>query len=312
MFKWPGGPSPRAEEHELADFVELVAWREGRMSAVELTRCLGRLDETDYTDGVPEEDELDAAVVPVFAELERRSEACPGGYPFRLDDSGQTARFIADGAGNVGHAIYAYLLLATRLNMNVDRIHGGIDGAALFEEVAAASAKCYLGERSKSIVFGAAAQDVAFDAKIEDLCRRIGEGDGFFNRDRGRRRQRDGKLDVVAWTPFSDRTPGKVLVFGQCKTGTHYRDHLAQLQPDAFCSKWFRSQPAVKPVRAFFVAEALPRSRWRDIAVDAGLLFDRCRIVDFVDGTDAQILAKVQAWTAAAAATTEISAVSAT
>lgn len=194
----------------------------------------------------------------------------------------------------------------------VDRIHGGIDGAALFEEVAAASAKCYLGERSKSIVFGAAAQDVAFDAKIEDLCRRIGEGDGFFNRDRGRRRQRDGKLDVVAWTPFSDRTPGKVLVFGQCKTGTHYRDHLAQLQPDAFCSKWFRSQPAVKPVRAFFVAEALPRSRWRDIAVDAGLLFDRCRIVDFVDGTNAQVLAKVQAWTAAAAATTEISAVSAT
>ena len=295
----------------MADFVELVAWREGRMSAVELTRCLGRLDEADYTKGVPEEDDLDPVVESVFEELERRSEACASEYPFHISDSGQTARFVANGDGSVRRMIYAYMLLATRLNMNADRMQAGIDGTEIFEELAAESARCYLGRRSESLVFGTAARDLGFDAKVNDLCMRIGEGDGFFDRGSARHRQKDGKLDVVAWTPFSDGKPSKLLVFGQCKTGTHYRDHLAQLQPDAFCSKWFRSQPAVKPVRAFFVTEALPRSRWRDTAIDAGLLFDRCRIVDFIDDASADVLAKVEAWTAAAAVTAELSTLSA-
>ena len=57
MFKWPGEPSPSDEEHDLADYVELVAWRDGSMSAVALTRFLGRREAPDYSDGVPEEDE---------------------------------------------------------------------------------------------------------------------------------------------------------------------------------------------------------------------------------------------------------------
>ena len=300
MFKWPGGPSPKADVHEFADFVELVTWRDGRMSAVELTKYINRLDETDYTDGVQEEDELGPRVEAVFSELERRAEACVHGYPFSIGNGGQSAQFIGDDTGKAPHAIYAFLLLATRLNMNTDRVHDGIDGTAVFEELAAESARIYLGTRSKSVVFGTAVQGVGFEAKVNDLCARIGEGDGFSNRGGDGRGQKDGKLDVVAWTPFSDGLPGKLLVFGQCKTGTHYRDQLAQLQPDAFCNKWFLSQPALSPVRAFFVSEALPRSQWRNNAVDAGLLFDRCRIVDFINGASDGVLDKVRRWTAAA------------
>lgn len=306
MFKWPEDPSPRADAHELADFVELATWRNGRMSAVDLTKYLGRLDEPDYTNGVPENDDLDAVAVAVFAELERRSEACGEGYPFHIGDSGQTARFTRDGDGVVQHAIYSFLLLATRLNMSTGRIHGGIDGTALFEELAAESARCYLGGRSMSLVFGTAAQGVGFKEKVNELCTRIREGGGFYDHGWGGGSQKDGKLDIVAWTPFSDGMPSKLLVFGQCKTGTHYKDHLAQLQPDAFCKKWFQSQPTVTPMRAFFVTEALPRSQWRDVAVDAGLLFDRCRIVDFSDAMSADVVAKLQAWTDAAAAAVEL------
>lgn len=32
MFKWPGLPSPRAPAHEVADFAELVCWRDGGTS----------------------------------------------------------------------------------------------------------------------------------------------------------------------------------------------------------------------------------------------------------------------------------------
>lgn len=303
MFKWPGSPSAKADDHEWADFVELVSWRDGRMSAVDLTRHIGRLDEADYSDGgvqEQEEESVDILAEDVFAELERRAKVCAHGYPFSIGNDGQSARFIGDGVGDAQHATYAFLLLATRLNMTADRVHGEIDGTALFEEMAAESARSYLGARSKSVVFGTAAQDAGFKEKVEDICTRIGEGDGFNDRGGDGRRQKDGKLDVVAWTPFSDGLPGKLIVFGQCKTGTHFKDQLAQLQPDAFCRKWFLSQPALLPVRAFFVSEALPRSRWRNTAVDAGLLFDRCRIVDFINGASDEVLDKVRAWTAAA------------
>ena len=273
------------------------------MSAVELTRSLNRLDEADYSEGVPEEDEVDSRVETVFEELERREEACGGGYPFSVGNIGQTVWSKKSGGEDKQHTIYRYLLLATRLNMKDNRLHSGLDGTLIFEELAAESARCYLGERSVSLVFGTAAHGNGFAAKVNDLCERLGEGKGFSRPSSdGRLMQQDGKLDVVAWTPFSDRQLGKLIMFGQCKTGTHYKNLLTQLQPDSFCKKWFRSQPTVLPTRTFFVAEALPRSGWRNMVFDAGLLFDRCRIVDFSDTASTDVLTKVQVWTDAAAA----------
>lgn len=297
-----------AESHEIADFVELVTWRDGRMSAEELKKRLGQLDDVDYTTGVPEEEEIDRVVEVVFEELECRREACAGRYPFHVDGVRQVIRVAVETGCGSHHILYAYMLLATRLNMTAARKHAGIDGSELFEELSAEAVRCYLGERSKSLVFGTAAHGRGFEAKVNDLCVRSGEGDGFCDHVSTGRRKKDGKLDVVAWTPFSDGKSSKLLIFGQCKTGTHYKDQLPQLQPDVFCSKWFRSQPAVLPVRAFFVTEALPRSLWRDKAMDAGLLFDRCRIVDFV-GRDVsgEVVARVEAWTAEAAVSAELS-----
>lgn len=294
----PFTPSATAK-HELADFVELVSWREGTISVVALNQLLSRLDEPDYSTGVPEgDDEIDDSVEGAFSEIERRIEACAGAYPFVVENEGQSVRFNANG-NNGRHTIYLFLLLATRLNMNEQRRHGGLDGTKLFEEIGEQSAKSYLGTRAEGLVFGTAVGAGNFQKKVDELCRRLGEGDGFTQRSSGR--PQDGKLDVVAWIPFSDCMPGKLILFGQCKTGTHYKRHLTQLQPDAFCNKWFRSQPALRPTRAFFVAEALSPPKWRDHAVDAGLLFDRCRIVDFSEPMDANVLARVRTWTSEAA-----------
>ena len=308
MFKWPGEPSPSSEKHELADYVELIAWRNDSMSAVELTRFLGRREDPDYSDGVPEEDEVDADAEDAFVEIERRHEVCADGYPFVLDDSGTIVRRQGHigGEENARHAIYKYLLLATRLDMKHDRLHGGHDGTRLLEELAAESARSYLGSRSKSMVFGTDASASSFRNRVNELCRRIGEGGCFRDRDNTASRQQDGKLNVVAWTPFSDRLPGQLIMFGQCKTGTHYKNQLAQLQPDAFCNKWLLENPAVTPTRAFFISEALPRSGWRDSAVDAGVLFDRCRIVDFAHDASADLLARIRGWTEAAAIATDL------
>ena len=302
MFKWPGAPSARPREYELADYMELICWRDKVMSATSLSKLLGRLDENDYSDGVPEEEEASQIVEDAYCEIERRCEACRGGYPFVIGNKGYTLH-ASKCVGNRKHVIYKYMLLATRLNMKSNRCHAGMNGAFLFEKLAAEAAREYFGARAESLVFGTAS-DARFCEKVNDLCRRIREGDGFENCDEAAPTAQDGKLDVVVWKHFTDGRPGKLIAFGQCKTGTNYRDTLTQLQPDSFCKKWLRSSPVLNPIRMFFVSDALSRSHWRSKSVDAGLLFDRCRIVDFCDDINEDVLTKVATWTAAAAEAT--------
>ena len=304
MFKWPGTPSARPPEHELADYAELVCWEQGSTSMNALSADLGRLDENDYSGGVPEEEKIPQVVGEAYHEIERRKEACRDGYPFVIGEHGYTLH-ASQKAGNHKHIIYKYLLLATRLNMSNNREHASIDGTLLLEELASEAARDYLGARAESIVFGTAAGS-DFQGKINDLCKRINDGDQFYNRNGCSTNKQDGKLDVVAWKHFADRLPGKLIVFGQCKTGTNYRDELTQLQPDVFCRNWLFSPPALTPVRMFFVAEAISRLDWGSVSSEAGLLFDRCRIVDFCDGISEDVLEKVKVWTEAAAEENEL------
>ena len=305
MFKWPGTPSPRASEHELADYAELDCWQRNSTSTTALSADLGRLDENDYSDGVPEEEETDEIVTAAYVEMERRLQACRDGYPYVIDEQGHTLS-VHRNVDNHRHVVYRYLLLATRLNMKNNRVHAVIDGSLLLEELAADVAREYLGARAESLVFGTATGQVNFQGKINNLCQRMKEGNGFMNHYGVPPTQKDGKLDVVAWKHFTDGLPGKLIAFGQCKTGTGYKDTLAQLQPDSFCKKWLQSPLVLTPVRMFFVAEAVSRQRWRDTSIDAGLLFDRCRIVDFCDCISTDVLAKVKKWTAAAATANEL------
>lgn len=280
MFKWPELPSSRAPAHEIADFAELTCWKNGSASVNAVIAALGRLDENDYSEGVPVEDEITGYVEHAYREIEQRREACRGGYPFEIDSSGYTLKPVSDN-NNPRYDIYCYLLLATRLNMQNSRRHADIDGALLLEELSAETAREYLGDRAECMVFGTSSS-ADFISKVNDLCRRLEEGAGFYSHSGVRLTANDGKMDIAVWKHFADRCPGKIIAFGQCKTGTHYKDHLTDLQPDSFCAKWLRSSPAVTPLRMFFVAEALSRARWYEDASDAGLLFDRCRIVDFV------------------------------
>ena len=305
MFKWPGAPSAHASEHELADYAELICWRQGSTSSTALSRLLGRLEDNDYSDGVPEEETTDTDVEESYTEIEQRVIACRDGYPFKIMKPGYTLQANQEGE-NHKHLIYKYLLLATRLHMDNNRCHADIDGALLLEELAAEVAREYLGVRAESLVFGTAAGETGFREKIDELCKQMKEGSGFVSRVRTPPREQDGKLDVVGWKHFTDDLPGKLIVFGQCKTGTNYKSTLTQLQPDSFCRKWLQSPLVITPVRMFFVSEALPRGDWYNVSSDAGLLFDRCRIVDFCDNISTDVLEKVRAWTAAASEATEL------
>ena len=267
---------------------------------------LGRLDENDYFDGVPEEEEASGIVEDAYDEIERRRQSCREGYPFVIENNGHTIR-INEHGDRRQRVIYRYLLLATRLNMRDNRKHADIDGTLLFEELSAETGREYFGDRAESMVFGTAAKAMhSFPEKVNLLCRQIGEGDGCKQGAQIPAAQKDDKLDVVVWKHFTDQLPGKLIGFGQCKTGTNYGDTLTQLRPDSFCNKWLRTPISLIPVRMFFLAEALPRVGWYNSASDAGLLFDRCRIIDFCRGVCEDLLARIETWTAAAAQATEL------
>ena len=104
MFKWPGTPSAHPPEHELADYAELVCWERGSTSINALSADLGRLDENDYSGGVPEEEKIPQVVGEAYHEIERRKEACRDGYPFVIGEHGYTLH-ASQKAGNHKHII---------------------------------------------------------------------------------------------------------------------------------------------------------------------------------------------------------------
>lgn len=303
MFKLPALPSPRADVHELADFAELLAWQNNSVSAREILAYLGRAGDNEYNEGVDDEDDINAdALDDVMIEIDRRSKSCAGGYPFALDLKGTVLRH--DPSDFSERAIvYRYLLLSTRLNMTVDKRQAGIDGTGLLEEISAAVLRCYLGHgRARSVVFGTAIGGTFHD-KVDALCRSLGEGGGFEALDPGPVNANDDRLDSVAWIPFSDMRSGKLIIFCQCKTGSSWREHTTQLQPDAFIRRWMKHRSfLVVPVRAFCVSESTCPHHWGGLVSYAGLLFDRLRLVDFLERIEPDLLERIRSWNAAAAA----------
>ena len=211
--------------------------------------------------------------------------------------------------------LYLFLLFATALNMRDARKHAGLDGAEVFENLSAEVALRYFGgpndSRVRSMVFGTARirwsveQDTeadvrSFEAAVNDLCQQMGEG-RFFRQKAGKRiRARDDKLDVVVWRGFSDQRAAKLIGFGQCKTGTHWAPELPRLNPQSFCERWFDTPPAVHPIKLFFLTDRLEGDLTHD-AYEAGVLFDRCRILDYTHELPPTLLSDCARWSKAVA-----------
>ncbi len=310
MFKLPNPPSPQAGIHELADFAEILSWIRGKISSSEIANCLIRSDENDGKMGIEhDEDRINENLEEVMNETGRRKAACQAGYPFEHDGQGSILKRLGSDTRNKKRIIYIYLLLGTRLNMKNNRVHNGIDGTALLEEMSANVLKAYLGSRNaRAYIFGTSNRDAvnAFEDKVNTLCNELGEGARFRNLNGGPVHAQDAGLDVVGWIPFLDATPGQLIVFGQCKTGTEWRNHTSDLDPARFNKLWMEEPFLVDPVRAYFVAEAVDRSNWKASSIAAGILFDRCRLVQYSGGLSGDLLSRIRKWTSAAGRTVGI------
>ena len=308
MFKLPNFPSPEASGDELADFAEVVAWQKGFASSTDLVRYLSVADDNVDISGEiyqgceDQEDSHLETLESVFELLNERLRICGASYPFELDPKGSVLKLREIGPEST-QELYLYLLGATRLNMKTHKILAGVDGTLLMEEVSLEAIRHYLGSaRAMVMVFGTASTG-GFQQRLTNLISQIKEPCRFENIDGDDApiKAQDDGVDVVGWIPFADEAPGKLSIFAQVKTGTNWRDSTRECQPETFLRKWTNNNFTVPPVRAFCVAESIRRAGdWNSINVDAGVFFDRCRIVSCIDSSGFNRIAKLQNWVGAA------------
>lgn len=178
------------------------------------------------------------------------------------------------------------------------RVLSGIDPTAVFERLCADVLATFWGGHSNvsgAFVFGTARQNATFRSKIEDLCVRIGEGVGW-KPDSKPPGAGDGTLDVVAWRRFLDDRQGSLIGFAQCKTGLYWRQHLTKLQPEVFCRRFMKQTLVLHPVRLYLVPCRVDRADWERHTGEGGILFDRCRIVQYAQNVSKSTLDECRSW----------------
>lgn len=292
-------PTVEDDVEILADYIEvkcIISYKKS-VSVTQLIKSLLRSSETIETSGIEDlEDKVLNKIELISSEFQRRILASNNRYPFNILVKGEILQFT--GLTNSSGLLYVYLLLATRLNMNDNRKFNNIDGTGILEKVSSHVAANYFGIHSKHLILGTSAKG-GFEKKINNLCAQIGEGGKFINRNTGKINENDDKVDIVVWIDFADNRVSKFIGFGQCKTGTTWESDRFQLRPIEFCKKWLYHQPVIDPIRMFFIADIVENKIWFKRAMDAGLLFDRLRIMNFfpITNVPTSLIKEMTSWT---------------
>lgn len=296
-YKIPNLPGARAYLEEKADFWEIQALTHtgSFRSQMQIGRAISKeLNEIDHTGIISEDDDLDDNLSDVYKELTERSISCCGKYPFEF---GKYSIKLQDSA-SVEKDVYLFLLLCTRFLMNrhENKVRNNIDATQVFEDLCAEVAKKYFGNNSESLVFGTANAG-NFEEKIKGLIKSIGEGEGYKNPNNNYPTKNDDGIDVVVWKHFTDKRIGKLIGFGQCKTGTTWQDEVKKLNTNHFCENWFYEKPVFPPIPMVFICDTLNLERNFTSDQRGLLVFNRFRIMEHLPNEiPADILERIRAW----------------
>jgi hypothetical protein len=271
----PPLPDSPTDDLQLADWLELVALLSDDLngSSGDLERALGRASVLDL-DGA---EAVDGKVVDVFSELERRALAAGPGYPFLVE--GPVLQALPNWHD---HSSYVFCLFLSYFRWQ--RPPGSpYFPPRLFEALCAEAARQWVG--GQAVRFGSPRLPTdlprGFAKALDLLCQKlIREGGGFKKQPDRVDWTKDYGLDVVAWRDWPDGLPGKLVLFGACASGQDWQDKTDDLRLDNFLKLRMIEYPESPIVPAFFVPHRVPQSRWRDTTVQAGIIFDRCRIAN--------------------------------
>lgn len=268
MLPLPDAPTDRIR---LADWLELCALGspDGNASAGDLESALKRgalLDE----DG-PEA--IQQKLMEVFEELEERVNAAQSAYPFTV-----SAPMISLRLDWREYPAYVFCLCLSYFGYKHKK--GSKDHPRRwFEHISRDAAQHYLG--GSALRFGSprlqAELPKSFRSAIAHVCSRLKEGEGY--RSGGLPDRKDDDLDIVAWKPFPDELPGKLILFGNCASERDWEgSKKTQLSPEPFCSDWMIDPPKCQIIKSLFIPHRVERQRFVPLLKRAGIIFDRCRI----------------------------------
>jgi hypothetical protein len=295
-------PSASASPETQADWLELVALSKADKNSsiedlVREHRRSGSIDGLGDFESIEEATDTGSrksqqVAEDAFGELSDRQTVCGPSYPFDVQ-----ARYV-QAKTRYSNSVYAFLLAMSQFGRDAGPPE--LDGAELFDQVCAAASEEYFGgadRGAKSYLFGFPRRltPSGFEPALNDLCAQMGEGGGCKDRPTTGD-QNDAKLDLVVWRPFGDGRAGKLIGFGQCATGDNWPGKVSELQMN-FCRTWMNEQPAVDPVRMFFVPFRVERRKWYVRSSAAGILFDRCRIAILSRRLSNDLRKRCQLWT---------------
>lgn len=277
-YKIPNHPSVRAYKEEIADFWEIQAIRtQGArsISQIEIAKTLDIISDEHLIDGLESsEDITNDRLDEVLEELSIRAKLLPE-YPFDVET--RSLRFKPSRYS----IIYMYLLFATRLKMDRHKIQLEVDATVEFEKLCSEVVKVYFGTAADSFVFGTAEQ-ASFEEKINTLIKKTGIGIRFKNPNKNSPTAKDDAVDIVVWKDFSDKKEGKLIAFGQCKTGTSWNDSISQLNPSHFYDNWLVEKPVLSPIPLIFLTDTLNENK-NFVSIQRGkLFFNRFRIMEYL------------------------------
>lgn len=285
--------SDRGQLSSDADQVELEALRKGfsvidsgtddeLVAGVLADRATDSMSPGDSAQSHQDDLIRDDSVGPIHEELARRSDILQQSYPFDLNQGTLVC------AEDRRSPVYEFLLSASVSAFASGR-HAELP--RIFERVATRLVTSYFGSNAEGVHFGWPRDgNTSFKVAAEQLHGRTGEWLWGPEERLDPADVKDEGCDFVIWLHPSDgRKIGLLFVLGQCACGNNWQDKCADLNVKRM-ERWFNPLSTVDPVRAFATPRHVDDYLLREASREAGLLFDRARLVLVASSAGADVL----------------------
>lgn len=297
-------PPLKAPPSMIADWVEVAALANPRgfyvLSRLKRFWDTHRESEDSDPEGQygPEEDtdeqgaggeDADAFLDAVCNELSDRDNALQGCYPFVIAENGY--RITLSDNLTRGQSIYLFCLLLSNCKKG-DVLDGtwipAIAPAVrdLFQACSTVAAAAEVNGCAISFGWPRPNNNPPFLAKLQEVYERFGEGLPVTTPRPGAEvHVKDGEIDIIAWRPRPDRSPGTTYLLGQVATGADWTEKSIRDGIRYFHRTWFDREPASRATPSIFIPFAVPpgnggtRKDRMDLLISRfGTILDRLRI----------------------------------
>jgi hypothetical protein len=245
---------------EVAEWLELIALTRPNSSSSEAdirSIILGAPDDIAVAQDAAElDEEAEESIQEVFDELDQRSRWSGRGYPFALEQPGNTLRVRHPNLPD-RHLAYVFSLLISHCKTLDPGTRNKVPGLGqledLFQICGAVAAAGLIHGSSTSFGFPRLDGQPFYD-KLRDINEAVGEGLAHRVWTQGASpNPADSGVDVVAWRPWPDTQPGQFYLLGQCASGKNWDGKTPIKDYEHFHNTYWLKHPYSPLISATFI-----------------------------------------------------------